>query len=216
MINGNKTVEVVPAVLPKSFSELEEGLERLRGVSKVVQVDVTVDFFGNAEAMPFWEEFDFEFDLFIEPAPFIERAVGLGASRVIVHERFKTAREALEMLQGKRTGDFAIAVGLGLQATDSTKIIAAYEGLYDFVQVMGILQEGGQGHPPAPEAPALVAALRAAYPDIYIQVDGAVAPREEEFVRAGADKLVVGKAIVKADDPMATYKELYNVANGAQ
>lgn len=188
----------------------------MRGVSKLVQVDVTVDFFGSEEAMPLWEEFDFEFDIFIEPAAFIERAVGLGASRIIVHERFKGAREALDMLQEKRTGDFAIAVGLGLRSADAPTALDSYAGLYDFVQVMGIEMEGAQGHPPAPEAIELVRSLRAAYPGLYIQADGAVAPRAREFVRAGANKLVVGSAMVKADNPKAVYKELYTIANGSE
>ena len=191
-------------------------MSRLRGISPLVQVDVVADIFEGAETLPLWEEFDFEFDLFVEPAPFVARALELGASRVVVHERFQSAKEALGQLQNTRTGDFAVAVGLGLRAGDSPHTTEPYAGLFDYVQVMGIRQEGEQGHPPAPEAVELVSALRAAYPEMVIQVDGAVAPRAKEFREAGADRLVIGSAIVKADDPKGAYKDLYNRANGAQ
>src|ERR1043166_2934952 len=105
-------IEIIPAVLPKSWAELEAGLERLRGVSPVVQVDVVKDIFEGRESLPQWEEFDFEFDLFVEPAPFVPRALELGASRIIVHERFASARAAIDFLQPYRGGDFAVAIGL--------------------------------------------------------------------------------------------------------
>ena len=208
-------IEIVPAVLPKSFAELEEGLARLRGVATAVQVDVVQDIFAGKEAMPHWEDFDFEFDLFIEPAPFIETALALGASRVIVHARHKSARQALESLQKTREGEFSVAVGLGLRSSDEPDVLDAFAGLYDFVQVMGILHEGVQGEPYDPRAAGLVRALRAARPELPLQVDGHAAGHEIELVEAGATRLIVGSAIVGADDPKAAYKRLYTLVNGS-
>lgn len=209
-------VDIIPAVLPKSFKELEALLLRLRAVSPWLQIDVTADIFGGIEALPLWEEYDFEFDLFIEPAPFAVRALELGASRVIVHERFASARQALEDLQDARTGDYPVEVGLGLRATDLPQIIEQYAGLFDYVQVMGIRHEGSQGNPPAPEAIELVRALRVAHPELVIQVDGAAGSRARAFAQAGADRLVVGSPITQAEDPRGAYKQLYTEANGSQ
>ena len=66
-----------------------------------------------------------------------------------------------------------------------------------------------------PRAVELVAALRRATPDLYIQVDGHAAGHEQELAQAGANRLVEGSAILAADNPQAALKEAYNRANGA-
>jgi pentose-5-phosphate-3-epimerase len=85
----------------------------------------------------------------------------------------------------------------------------------DFVQVMGIDRIGRQGEPPDihHREIALVERLRRRYPSLTIQVDGGVAPHVKELVRAGANRLIVGSAIVHAKNPGEVYKKLYTEAN---
>ncbi|MBP7770877.1 MAG: hypothetical protein KA066_03150 [Candidatus Pacebacteria bacterium] len=209
-------VDIIPALLVRSKRDLETGLERLRGVSSWVQVDfVTSNYLDGQEAFPHWEEFNFEVDLMLAgQATEAQALVGLGAARVVVHLAGGEARGAIDVLQQYRAGDFAVEVGIALRSTDTTDVLSEFDGLYDYVQVMGIAVEGSQGQPPDPQALELVRALRQAYPSMLIQVDGAVAPRARELVEAGASRLVVGSAIVNADNPKAAHKELYNRANG--
>jgi len=211
-------VDIIPALLVRSKRDLEEGLERLRGVSNWVQIDfVGSNYLEGQEAFPLWEEFNFEVDLMLAgQAHEAQALVSLGAARVVVHLAGGEAKEALEMLQQYRAGDFAVEVGVALRSSDTPDALSEYEGLYDYVQVMGIAQEGSQGQPPDPQALELVRALRQAYPSMLIQVDGAVAPRIKELVEAGASRLVVGSAIVSAENPKAAHKELYNRANGSE
>ena len=208
-------IEIIPAILPKSWGELEMGLEKLAGLSPLVQIDVVKDIFGGHESLPMWEEYDFEFDIYVEPMTFVERALELGASAVVVHARHNTVRAALEVLQKNRGGEFATAVGLALRPADTPEVLQAYAGLYDYVQVMGIDHEGRQGEPYDPLVAELVRALRAAHPELLIQVDGAAAGHVAALVQAGATKLVIGSALLGADSPKAAYKALYNTANGA-
>lgn len=209
-------IDIVPALLVRSKKDLELGLERLRGVSSWVQVDfVGTNYLEGEENFPLWEEFNFEADLMV-PAQLqdAEAMVRLGAARIVVHAAGPQALEALRALQAYRAGDFAVEVGVALRSQDTPDVLKEYEGLCDYVQVMGIEHEGSQGQPPDSRAAELVRALCAAYPSMLIQVDGAVAPRIKELAEAGASRLVVGSAIVHADDPKAAYKELYNEANG--
>ncbi len=211
-------VDIIPALLVRSKRDLEAGLERLRGVSSWVQIDfVNANYLEGQEAFPHWEEFNFEVDLMLAgQASEAQALVGLGAARVVVHAAGGEAREAISALQQYRAGDFAVEVGVALRSVDTPDVLSEFEGLYDYVQVMGIAVEGSQGQPPDPQAEELVRALRAASPSMLIQVDGAVAPRVKELVEAGASRLVVGGAIVNADNPKAVYKELYTVANGSE
>src|SRR3990167_5701506 len=82
--------EIIPAILEKNFSEIKNKLTALRENAKCVHIDMCdgvavpnqtwpfsssgledYDFkkiMNEEEGMPFWEEFDFEFDLMIADA----------------------------------------------------------------------------------------------------------------------------------------------------
>jgi pentose-5-phosphate-3-epimerase len=208
-------VEIIPAVLPKSFEELEEGLSRLRGVMPFVQIDfVGTNVLADKEAIPFWEEFDFEADVMLpHPSQEIRRMIELGASRIVVHADASDARTALEMLQETRGGDFGIMVGVALGAEDAPETLAPFEGLYDYVQVMGITHVGKQGEPFNPASLELIKNLHAKWPELLIQVDGAAATHPRELAEAGASRLIVGSAVMTADNPKEVIQTLYTRAN---
>jgi len=212
-------IDIIPAVLPKSFAELEERLGRLKGVSSWVQIDIVgKNILAGRDELPLWDEFDFEMNLMVsDAAAEIETCLAVGAARIVVHAHNQSARAALESLQSQRGGDFPVEVGLALQAHDEPQVLEAFAGLYDYVQIMGIDHEGSQGQPQDPhhKEVGLIRALRATYPQLVIQVDGAVAAHPKELADAGADRLIVGSAIVRAEDPRAAYKELYTLANGS-
>jgi ribulose-phosphate 3-epimerase len=139
--------------------------------------------------------------------------VGLGAARIIVHAAGGEAHEALKALQAYRAGDFAVEAGIALRSSDTPEALEGFEGLYDYVQVMGIEHEGQQGQPADPRAVELVRALREAHPDLPIQVDGGVnAEHIPALVEAGASRLVAGSAVFGVDNPAAALKELGTIA----
>jgi pentose-5-phosphate-3-epimerase len=210
-------IEIIPAVLPKNLAELEESLSRLREVAPLVQIDlVGSNILAGEESPPFWEEFDFEMDIMLpNPSQEVRRCVDLGASRVVVHAGAKDARQALGLLQDTREGAFRVEVGVALASHDAPEALLPFEGLYDYVQVMGIDEIGKQGEPPDPHRKEieLIKALRARYPGLMIQVDGAVAAHPKELVDAGATRLIVGSAIVAADNPKKELQRLYTLVN---
>lgn len=213
----SRQVEIIPAILPKSFEELEGVLARLRSVAPLVQVDlVGNNILAGHETYPFWEEFDIECDIMLlHPEQEVRTCIDVGASRIVVHAAAPGAREALQMLQDTREGDFAIKVGLALAAHDTLEVLREFENLYDYVQVMGIDHIGKQGEPPDPHHRELelIKSLRKEYPDLVIQVDGAVAAHPRELVEAGANRLIIGSAIIKAEDPRDKIKSLYTEVN---
>jgi ribulose-phosphate 3-epimerase len=232
-------IEIIPAVLPKSFKELTGGLEHIRGISRKVQIDIVGGgFFSRKRTWPFrdksafermlkeerdiphWTEFELEFDLMVEhPKELAQKFIELHAARIIVHARFEGALEAVEMLYHYDEDDrpFPIGIGVALGAHASPEEFRPFENMVDFVQVMGIDSIGKQGEPPDKHGKAveLVERLRARYPELTIQVDGGVAPRVHEFVQAGANRLVVGSAIIRAQNPREVFETLYTEANGA-
>ena len=204
-------IEIIPAILEHSVADVHAQLERLQGVSPVVQIDlVGKNFLSGEDAMPLWDEFDFEFDLMLpHPDAEIEHCVALGSSRIVVHAHDSGAHEALLAIQHLRGGTYATEAGIALAAGDTPDALQSFLGLYDYVQVMGIAREGSQGQPFDERALALIQNLRDAHPARIIQVDGGVdRTNVAALVEAGASRLVVGHAIRNAINPKAELQAL--------
>lgn len=234
----NNRVEIIPAVVPQSFADLEEHLAKIKDIVRHVQVDVVDGHYARGKTwpyrdsgtfekiveqehgLPFWDTLDFEFDLMINnPAEVVMQYVHAGASRIIVHASSPSAVQALQSLVELREegGSFTIQAGVALGAHGQPDDLEQFEAQFDFVQVMGVEKEGHQGEPFDPDQKALylLERLRARYRDLPLQVDGGVKKENiQALVAAGATRLVAGSAIFAAEDPVAAYKELYNIANG--
>jgi ribulose-phosphate 3-epimerase len=226
-------IEIIPAILPKSYAELEEKLASIQGAVKAVQVDAVDGIFAPSktwpyaggemfsaivaqeEGMPLWEDFDFQFDCMSAHALRDARDfISAGASSLVIHGAGKDARETLERLQDERAGEFGISLGVALLPGDEAGVFGQYKELVDFVQVMGIAKVGFQGSEFDPRSLNLIAALRKDNPDLIIQIDGGVGPSNARSIaRAGANRLVAGSAIFSSADPRAAIEELKKEAN---
>jgi len=118
--------EIIPAILPKSFDELQEKMELVTGYVPLVQVDVLDGVFlqnktwpyikggANGESnpdfaqilkeeggFPLWEELDFEVDLMVSnPENVIQDWITAGAKRLIVHlESFGQNVDAVKLFE---------------------------------------------------------------------------------------------------------------------
>src|SRR3989344_8478382 len=229
-------IEIIPAVLPQSFKELEERLAPLKDTIRQAQVDVVDGHYCHGKTwpyrdsstfkkivqdekgLPFWDKIDFQFDLMINnPHLVLKEYIAAGASQLILHAASAGAQEALQMIVDMRTdeiGNFSVRAGIALGPQDQPDALEPFESQFDFVQVMGIDHEGKQGESFDIKALYLVERLRSRYPLLPIQVDGGVTKENaRELVSAGANRLVVGHLIVKADDPAAAYSEFVALVN---
>ena len=114
-------MEIIPAILPKDFAELEERVEMVKGLVNLVQVDICDGKFtpkpcwpykkqdDNFEAilreergLPYWEDVDYEMDLMIaDPETELENWVLAGAKRLIIHyEALKGSGNATAQTSG--------------------------------------------------------------------------------------------------------------------
>ena len=229
-------IEIIPAILEQSLPAIEEKLTLLRGLARAVQIDVCDGAFvpqvtwpladeeqrtelqrmvSQDEGLPLWEDFDFEFHLMMEePAALAEELVAAGASGIIVHADAPGAHAALQTLQSFRGGEFPVSIGVAIGCDVAPEALTPFEGLYDVVQVMGIVKVGFQGQDFDTRATALVAQLRAENPTRTIQVDGGVGLHTARTLRAaGANRLVVGSGILKSEDPKEAIENLIVAAD---
>lgn len=210
---------------------------RVKGAVKTAQIDVVDGRFAHNKTWPYkdrttfekivaeehglplWEELDFQFDLMVEnPNETVMDFVHAGASHIILHAKSSGVLEALQQLIDLREegGAFSVKAGLAILPGSQPEILEPFEAQFDFVQVMGIGRVGFQGEPFDKRALYLLERLRRRYPSLLLQVDGGVSmDNARALAQAGANRLVVGSAIFKADDPVQAIANLKAEANRA-
>lgn len=213
-------VEIIPAILPVSYRDLEDSLMRVRGLTRAVQIDVCDGFFvpsktfpytdketfaqilAEEETLPFWEEFDFEIDLMVNGARVAsDEWVKAGASRIIVHVESPDDRDALTSLQPLRD-TYATSVDVALAISLDTPIskLETLAVLGSTIQCMGIASIGFQGQALDARVYEKIKEIARLYPKHIIAVDGGVnKDTAVALVDAGATRLVVGSALFSGD-----------------
>jgi len=232
--------EIIPAILPKSFTELTLGLEQVAGLVPYVQIDILdgkftpertwpnigapdpdfVKIIREEEGFPLWDEIDFEVDLMVaDPEEEFQRWVSAGAKRLIPHfESFKTpetAKAFAEKFQSQYGGDgsfLALELGMAINIDTPIEVLEPLIEHIQFVQCMGIAKIGYQKQPFDERVLEKVKSIREKYPELTISIDGGVnLETAPKLLDAGADRLVVGSAIYETDDIANTIEEFKNL-----
>lgn len=226
--------EVIPALLVEDYNELKEQLSRIINIASIVQIDVCDGKFVDTttwpmrgsdpyveailderEGLPYWDSLDFEFDLMIANAhEQFEFFVRLGAKRIVFHlEAEANQTKFVEFLEGVDMYTREnISIGVAINTTTPIEKLKTIISKVDFVQCMGIEHIGSQGEPFDDRVLNQIKSLRSTYPELIISIDGSV----NEFtapllVEAGANRLVVGSALLHSYDVRETMQNLKNL-----
>ena len=230
-------MEIVPAILTKSYEDLKNKISLVKGFIPMVQVDIcdgkfvtstTWPFLGSnvlekhflaildeREGMPFWEEIDFELDLMVNDA--IENFdiySKLSPKRMIFHiEAFENINTLSEFLEGldpylKDIIEFGVAKN---PKTDMAKLEKVLP-FVSFVQLMGIDNIGRQGEEFQNSILEDIKYLKNKYQGIKISVDGGVDENNAyDLSEAGVDILVSGSAIYNSEDVLGKIEYFKNL-----
>lgn len=218
--------EIIPAIMPESFKDLEIKMRQVRNLVSIVQLDVMdgiftppitwpynlkegfnfEDILKGKKDMPFLKDLEFEVDLMVShPEEEVERWIRVGARRVVGHfealedpEAFiKKAKDATVPYDSPLYAEVGLAIGIETDIEDISSLVSEL----DFVQVMGITRIGFQGEEFQEETVETVSLLRQSFPELVISVDGGVNEDNAYFLtKAGADRLVSGSAVFQAGD----------------
>lgn len=209
-------MEIIPAILPKNFKEIEEKIELIIDIAKTVQIDICDGKFvpsttwpywkanekpdENFEAilreergMPEWEKINYEFDLMIEN-PTVDDArkwLSAGAERIVLHlTSSNDLNPVIDILKG------LVEIGIAINNTENIENLKKYSDKIQFIQIMGIRKAGFQGQKFEPNTVDKVKEVKAMFPDLKVQVDGGVSLENASLLKnAGADTLIVGSAL---------------------
>lgn len=220
-------IEIIPAILPKDFAEVEDKASLVLGSVKTVQIDICDgQFVPNAtwpykkhdltfdkllkeeEGLPGWEKLNYEIDLMVNRAEeIVEDWVSAGATRIIIHAEMK-GDLGLTIANLKDRAE----IGLALNIETPIDVIEKYKDDIQFIQCMGIDHIGFQGQKFDEEVVNKVREIKTKYSDLPISVDGGVSlENASKLIEAGANRLVVGSAIFDSDnvfEAIADFKRL--------
>jgi len=227
-------IEIIPAIIPKNFKDLERNLGAVAGLVPLAQVDVMDGKFTPEASWPYQnsqedpdfvsikkeerefpalEEIDFEVDLMVKnPENVWFDWIIAGAKRIIFHyESTDNIKELLEDAKRKlvsKESVLYVEVGLAMDInTPNDKIYPHLENI-DFVQFMGIEKIGFQGQPFEERVLQKIKDFKNQYTKVQISVDGGVNLDTAPYlVKAGANRLVAGSAIFKSGDIMGTIEQ---------
>lgn len=228
-------MEIIPAILPKTFRDLEEKIALVRGLVETVQIDFCEGGFFLRQPLPFTDALDYEAHLMVtEPLALIPSLVKIGFSRILVHvESFEKGATGATGATGAKgangetgakgeTGGNggevfaelihewrgAIEVGAALKIETPLETVGSFAHELSCLQLMGIAHIGRQGQLFDERVVARVGEAHARFPHLAIAVDGGVSLQNARaLLDVGASRLVVGSAIFGADNPRAAIEQ---------
>jgi ribulose-phosphate 3-epimerase len=221
-------IEIIPAIMPKTYDQLFSQVAAIVDVVPMVQIDIMDGVFvkdktwpynmtdepnflslmREEEELPFADSMNYELDLMVQhPEELMHQWVTLNPKRIVFHlESLADAYETLESVQSVRS---YIHIGLAIGQNYPMDRIGSYLPYVDYVQCMGIVERGKQGEPFSDKVLEQLTYLKSHYPHIALSVDGAVNEETlEVLIEAGATRLVVGSAIFNQDDPVDNVQEI--------
>lgn len=207
---------LLPAILSKERSEIEEKIHFLESIPEITEVHLDFEdgqFVPNSTALP-KDLSGFQTRLKIDahmmaanPQAYFHDLIELGVASVDLHfESFPSIAELLTAVGNLKAMNFQTAVVVNPE-TD----LAIFKHLVPPPDIMFIMSvhPGFQGRPFLPASLDRLQVLRKHYPDAIIEVDGGISHKNIEAVRAyGADRIVVGSGIWHNLDPKKAIYEL--------
>jgi len=203
-------IEIIPAIIPKFFQEIEEKIKLVEPYVDWVQLDVMDGKFVNNST---WNNpndlkslntnLNLEVHLMINnPEEAIDDWIESGVKRIIIHyESTDKHKEIIEKV--KRAG---LEIGLAINPETSIEVIDEFYKDIDLVLIMSV-NPGFGNQDFLNESVDKIRQLRERYKNVNIEVDGGVnLETAPNVIKAGANILISGSAIFKSNNIEETIK----------
>ena len=210
-------IQIAPSMLAADFLHLEKDVETVNRYADIFHLDVmdgvfvpNISFgFPVIEAIAKKAEKPMDVHLMIvEPEKYAERFAKVGASMISFHLNATKDPEALL----KQIRSWGVKAGLVINPDLPVESLFPYLKDCDFVMLMSVFAGFG-GQKFIEETYDRVRALKAEIQrqglNIPIEIDGGVsAANSKALAEAGAEILVAGSAVFKAEDPAAVIQQM--------
>lgn len=200
--------EIIPAIIAKSQLELEEKINKIKELSRRIQLDIMDGVFVPNESLDFDFKLPeigsrFEAHLMIKyPDKWVENNWKKVETILVPIESCQNPRQVIDFLKGKRK------LGFALNPETSLKKIKDYLNELDIILIMTVYP-GFYGAGFLPAALEKVKELRKLKPKLDIEVDGGINPQTIKMaIEAGANFLVSGSFVMNSQNPEEAIKTL--------
>lgn len=203
--------KVIPAILTKDPSMLQDQLATLKNHTKWVQIDVMDGKFVPAVSVSIsqlqeaYQFFNLEIHLMVkDPENYLEDCNAVGAKRVYFHVEGTKDPERVVSLMGK----YQFQKGVALNPETKVNKVTPFADTIDALLLLSVVP-GEQGHEFIPSVLEKVPTTRMVNPNLLIGMDGGIGKDNiEQVFQAGVDYVAVGSALWKKEDPLSALREL--------
>ena len=203
--------KVIPAILTNDAQKLQEQLEALKDQSHWVHIDIMDGTFVPAVSINLVELkeanqlFNLEIHLMVkEPEKYFEDCNAIGAKRVYFH--LTGTKDPVAVLLSMKQYQFERGIAINPETTIDQ--LAPYARNIDSVLLLSIVP-GAQGNTFIPEVAKKILEIKTLNEKILIGMDGGIGKANiQDIFTKGADYVVLGSAVWKAKDPIASLREL--------
>ena len=229
-------VQIVPAILATTATDIAQKILIAKDITTDVQVDIVDGSFASPPTWPYTEgnlasapvlppfphseTMNIELDLMVDdPERTLSTWMNMGARRILFHLestlRMKDILETLQRDYGYEKGFMTSSLSIGVAVNIETRLelLEPYLDSIDYVQFMGIKRIGVQGQPFAKEVLSKIDIFRKKHPEVPIQVDGAVSlETAPALLSLGVQRLIVGSALFSSPNMAQTYTQFTALA----
>ena len=201
-------VDIAPSMLGADFGRMREAAEMVAPHSAYLHMDVMDGHFvpnltmgpDLVKSLEGIAPLDVHL-MVTDPIDFIEDFRDAGAEIISVHVEANNPLKALKSIKKNN-----MKAGIALNPSTSESSIEPFIDLADLILVMSV-EPGYCGQDFHENAVERVRHYKKTYPNKIIEVDGGISPsNSKKLADAGADILVAGSAIFKADNPIEIVK----------
>ncbi|MEN9920582.1 MAG: hypothetical protein RL538_475 [Candidatus Parcubacteria bacterium] len=211
-------VPIVPAVIPSSEAEVL-AMTKVLSFSREFHLDLVDGNFVPSVCWPYEPEgepmavkyatdaFTLEVDLMVaNPIKAARAWEKAGADMFVFHIE---SVDIASFIDYATHAPKSISLGVSFHGDTPIENIFPYVQYADYIQIMGIHTIGMQGQSFSEATFEKIERLKREFPNTPISVDGSVNEKTiARLIKAGVDRLIVGSAIVKQENPEAAYNAL--------
>ncbi|MEI8224209.1 MAG: hypothetical protein WCG20_03750 [bacterium] len=205
-------MQIIPAILPKVQSEVNQKTKAVLGAVTCIQIDVCDGVFVPSKTafkeLPFFEDMEFELDLMIDqPELSLEKYIDLQPARIIIH--LESVKDFVKLFFALESVKDIIEIGFSISNTTDESLLEKFIEDCNFIQLMGIAKIGYQAEPFDETVLERISYFHRKYPHMQIAVDGGVNNETiKRLADAGATRFIAGSAVFGEGNPVENIEKL--------
>lgn len=216
---------ITPALLAESKEKFDSELAVLLGLQGAIHIDVCDGILSSQTTYPYNDVAVYDVQGLNEIPPDVYSEVHLmvnnpfqigcefariGVKRLIAHrEVFDSDEEVLRIFETWHSRGAEAGLCILFETPVEAVVALAQQPVVKHIQLMGISPVGAQGRLFDSRTLEKIKLLRAAAPQCIITVDGGMNKTTVcPALRAGANRCIIGSAIIKQPDPIQAYEGL--------